>query len=61
MEQLLAWDTALFLWLNGQGTSTFDPFWLMMSAKGTNVVVYLVFVFFTAESTAGNRDFTSLF
>lgn len=46
MEQLLAWDTTLFLWLNGQGTSTFDPFWLMMSAKGTNVVVYLVFVFF---------------
>ena len=46
MEQLLAWDTALFLWLNGQGTPTFDPFWLMMSAKGTNVVVYLVFVFF---------------
>lgn len=46
MEQLLAWDTALFLWLNGSGTPTFDPFWLMMSEKATNVVVYLVFVVF---------------
>ena len=45
MEQLLAWDTALFLWLNSKGTATFDPFWLTMSARGTNVVVYLLFVF----------------
>ena len=46
MEQLLAWDTALFLWLNSSGTPTFDPFWLMMSEKATNVVVYFVFVVF---------------
>ena len=46
MEQLLAWDSSLFLWLNQRGTPFFDPFWLLMSEKATNVVVYLCLVFF---------------
>ncbi len=45
IEQLLAWDTRLFLWLNGMGTPFFDSFWLMMSEKLTNVVLYLTLVF----------------
>lgn len=46
VEELLSWDTRLFLWLNQSGTPFFDPFWLMMSEKATNVVVYLTLVIF---------------
>lgn len=45
IEQLLAWDTSLFLWFNQRGTPFLDPFWLFMSEKATNVVVYLSLVF----------------
>ena len=44
IEQLLAWDSSLFLWLNQKGTPFYDPFWLLMSEKATNVVVYLSLV-----------------
>ena len=45
MEHLLTWDSSLFLWLNQKGTPFYDPFWLLMSEKATNVVVYLSLVF----------------
>ncbi|MGB0366344.1 MAG: phosphatase PAP2 family protein [Flavobacteriaceae bacterium] len=45
VEQLLVWDTSLFLWLNQMGSSFYDPFWVLMSEKATNVVVYLTLVF----------------
>lgn len=41
LDQLIAWDHQLFLMLNQWGTSPFDPFWLLMSKKGTNALVYL--------------------
>lgn len=44
IDQLLVWDTSLFLWLNQKGTPQFDPFWLLMSEKTTNIVVYLSLV-----------------
>lgn len=44
IDQLLAWDTSLFLWLNQMGSSFYDPFWVLMSEKATNVVVYLILV-----------------
>jgi len=46
MEELLVWDTHLFLWLNQRGTPFFDAFWLLMSEKATNVVFYLGLVLF---------------
>ena len=45
LDQLLEWDIALFLFLNGLGTSFFDPFWMLMTHKATNFVVYLVLLF----------------
>jgi len=45
LEQLLDWDVTLFLYLNGLGTSFFDPFWMLMTHKATNFVVYLVLLF----------------
>ena len=45
LDQLLEWDIALFLFLNGLGTSFFDPFWTLMTHKATNFIVYLVLLF----------------
>ncbi|MDC1060767.1 phosphatase PAP2 family protein [Flavobacteriaceae bacterium] len=44
LEQLLLWDETLFLFLNGLGSSFQDPFWLLLSERGTNVIVYLFLV-----------------
>ena len=40
MEVLLSWDKALFLWLNGLGTPSFDWFWMMMTHRASNILVY---------------------
>ena len=45
LDQLLEWDIALFLFLNGLGTSFSDPFWMLMTHKATNFAVYLVLMF----------------
>lgn len=42
METFLAWDKALFLWLNGLGTETFDGFWMLITHRASNVSVYFV-------------------
>ncbi|MAC92205.1 MAG: phosphatase PAP2 family protein [Flavobacteriaceae bacterium] len=50
METLLAWDKTLFLWLNGLGTETFDGFWMLMTHRVSNVLLYLViWVFYGAK------------
>ena len=41
MEQLLEWDTTIFLFLNGLGTPFFDPFWMIVTHKFTNIIFYL--------------------
>ena len=46
LDQLLEWDIALFLFLNGLGTSFFDPFWMLMTHKATNFIVYLILLIF---------------
>lgn len=52
MEQLIAWDQALFLWLNNLGSSNFDAFWMMMTHRASNVVVYLVIWIFLGYKTS---------
>jgi undecaprenyl-diphosphatase len=52
MEQLLAWDQALFLWLNNMGSPNFDAFWMMMTHRGSNVVVYLIVWVFLGYKTS---------
>lgn len=44
LEQLIAWDHQLFLTLNRLGSPVFDSFWLLLSEKGTNAVVYFSLV-----------------
>lgn len=44
LEQLLQWDQSLFLFLNQMGSNGFDPFWILLSKRGMNVVVYLFLV-----------------
>lgn len=44
LEQLLQWDQSVFLYLNQMGSDRFDPLWILLSKRGTNVVVYLALV-----------------
>lgn len=42
IEQLLAWDSTLFLMLNHWGSPPFDAFWLLLSHRFTNGAVYVL-------------------
>ena len=46
MENLLVWDKELFLWLNSLGNQTFDWFWMMMTHRLSNLIVYLTLLIF---------------
>lgn len=46
VERLLEWDQALFLQLNALGSPLWDPLFLVLSHKATNVVVYLLLLFY---------------
>ena len=46
MESILAWDSELFLRLNSLGTPTFDVFWMLMTHRASNVLVYLGLLLF---------------
>jgi undecaprenyl-diphosphatase len=45
-EYLLRIDRNLFLYLNGLGAENWDYFWLLLSKRGANVVLYLLILFF---------------
>jgi len=40
MEALVEIDKALFLWLNGLGSPSYDGFWMVMTHRASNVVLY---------------------
>lgn len=42
MEELVQYDTALFLYLNNLGTNTWDWFWLFMTNKYYQIPLYVV-------------------
>lgn len=46
MDYLLDNDTALFLYLNGLGTESWDSFWLLITNKLTWIPLYAIFLFF---------------
>ena len=41
MEELIALDQQLFLFLNQMGSKPFDSFWILMTHKATNISLYL--------------------
>lgn len=62
LETLLAWDKALFLWLNGLGTDTFDSFWMLMTHRVSNVIIYLVlWIYYGVKSSWKDAAFLLLF
>ena len=46
LEEILRIDTELFLYLNNLGTSSFDGFWMFLSSKASNIIVYVAFLEF---------------
>ena len=41
MESIITFDQELFLFLNGLGSNRFDQFWMLMTHRGSNVLVYV--------------------
>lgn len=54
-ETLIEFDRQLFLWLNNQGTPFWDPFWLVVTHKGTNIVVYLLVLAYLIRKGYGRQ------
>ena len=52
MDSLVNLDRELFLWFNGLGIPLFDSFWMMMTNKLTNVVVYLITALYFYRKTS---------
>ena len=46
MKQLLDVDRAFFLWLNSLGSPDYDWFWMMMTHRASNILVYLIILGF---------------
>ncbi|MDA0719304.1 MAG: phosphatase PAP2 family protein [Bacteroidetes bacterium] len=42
IEHLLTYDRALFAWINSAGSSTWDPFWLIVTDKWSSLPLYLL-------------------
>jgi undecaprenyl-diphosphatase len=45
LEQLLNYDTELFLYLNNLGSSTYDGFWLLVTNKFASIPLYAVLLY----------------
>ena len=52
MEELIALDQQLFLFLNHLGSNTFDGFWMLMTNKATNISLYLFLAFMYLRQTS---------
>jgi undecaprenyl-diphosphatase len=62
IDSLIAWDKSLFLWLNGMGTPAFDSFWMMMTHRASNVLVYLtIWIFIGFKSSWKNAIYLLFF
>lgn len=46
MEQLIKWDTSLFLFLNNLGTTTWDGFWLYITNRDSWTSFYVLLCFY---------------
>lgn len=45
-DQILQYDTQLFLFLNNLGSPTWDGFWLILTEKWTSIPLYVLLLFF---------------
>ena len=45
MEELITLDQKLFIFLNQLGSDPHDKFWLLMTNKMTNILVYMALLF----------------
>lgn len=45
MDTLIEFDKALFLYLNGLGSSTFDGFWMFITGKWNSIPLYVILLF----------------
>ncbi len=54
MNEIIQWDTNLFLKLNQMGVEFWDPFWLIMSATKVWIPLYVLLVILLVRSYKGH-------
>lgn len=59
LDSVLHLDQQLFLFLNGLGSDTWDPWWLLISYKWSSIPLYL-FLFIIAFRSCNRREFILL-
>tara|TARA_B100000767_G_C19770341_1_gene539609 strand:+ start:2688 stop:3275 length:588 start_codon:yes stop_codon:yes gene_type:complete len=60
IDQLLEFDITLFLLLNELGTPFFDPFWMLITNKITNIIIYLLLLIWYFQMKGGKAAFLIL-
>ena len=53
MEELIAYDKELFLWLNSLGSASWDGFWNLITNKLTSIPLYAVLLFLIFKKYGG--------
>jgi undecaprenyl-diphosphatase len=51
LDNLIDFDQQLFLFLNGLGSQSYDGFWMLITNKATNFIVYIFFVCYYLSKT----------
>ena len=61
IEEILNLDSELFLFLNSLGSSNFDSFWIYLSFKESNILVYLSLLIFYFYSKSQKIKLSEVF
>jgi undecaprenyl-diphosphatase len=55
LEKILSFDKELLIFLNGLGSSTFDPFWMMITQQTTWIPFFLILLYFVFKKAGPKK------
>ena len=55
LEKILVLDRELLIFLNGLGSSTFDPFWMMITKQSTWIPFFLILLYFVFKNAGPKK------
>ena len=61
MDQILDWDKQLLLFLNNLGSPLFDSFWMIITNRLFNILIYISLLIYFAYLKSGGIQFIYFF
>ena len=55
LDKILALDKELLIYLNGLGSSTFDPFWTLITKQSTWIPFFIVLLYFVFKKNGPKK------